>query len=150
MASFPLCPACRAEYGDPADRRFHAEPNACPACGPSLSVRTRTGDAIATDDPIGCAAESILSGEIVAVRGLGGFHLAADATNDAAVGALRERKNREEKPFAVMVGGLESARRIASLRKADEAILSSPCAPILLLAESKRSPISPSVAPGRP
>jgi hydrogenase maturation protein HypF len=147
MSAFPLCGQCRREYEDPADRRFHAEPNACPACGPALSVRSRQGEKIATDDPVGVAAEALLGGKIVAVRGLGGFHLAADATNDEAVRALRERKLREEKPFAVMVASLAAARSLARLGKTDEAILSSPSAPVLLLDKSGDSKISPAVAP---
>jgi hydrogenase maturation protein HypF len=148
MSAFPLCADCRREYEDPADRRFHAEPNACPACGPALSVVTRDGDRIETGDPVGLAAGSLLAGRIVAIRGLGGFHLAADATSDEAVCELRERKLREEKPFAVMVGGLSAARRLARIGKADEAILSSPAAPVLLLERSAGSPLSPWVAPG--
>ncbi|MBP2684940.1 MAG: (NiFe) hydrogenase maturation protein HypF, partial [Deltaproteobacteria bacterium] len=102
MAAFPMCAACRKEYGDPLDRRFHAEPNACPACGPRLSVRDGDGAPVETDDPTGAATRAILAGSIVAIRGLGGFQLAVDATNDDAVRALRGRKHREEKPFAVM------------------------------------------------
>ena len=148
MSAFPLCAECRREYEDPADRRFHAEPNACPACGPALSVWKREGDKTASDDPVGRVADALLAGEIVAIRGLGGFHLAADATNDKAVRALRERKLREEKPFAVMVGDLAAARSHARIGKADEAILASPSAPVLLLERSSKSPLSPSVAPG--
>ncbi|MGE5752047.1 MAG: Sua5/YciO/YrdC/YwlC family protein, partial [Deltaproteobacteria bacterium] len=148
MSVFPLCPLCRREYEDPSDRRFHAEPNACPACGPALTVRAPEGDGIATDDPIGCVSDALLSGRIVAIRGLGGFHLAADATNESAVRTLRERKLREEKPFAVMVESLEAARRHARLGKADEAILSSPYAPVLLAERADRTELCPSVAPG--
>jgi len=148
MSAFPLCLRCRREYEDPADRRFHAEPNACPACGPALSVRAADGVDFATDDPIGCVSDALLSGEIVAIRGLGGFHLAADATNDHAVRTLRERKLREEKPFAVMVESIEAARALARIEKADEAILSSPSAPVLLLERLRGSPLCPSVAPG--
>ena len=148
MAVFPLCARCRREYEDPGDRRFHAEPNACPDCGPSLSVATREGKPVATDDPVGFVADSLRSGEIVAVRGLGGFHLAADATNEETVRRLRERKHREEKPFAVMVKDLAAARFLARLSKADEAILSSPSAPILLLKTSGHASLAPSVAPG--
>lgn len=148
MAAFPLCPQCRKEYEDPADRRFHAEPTACPDCGPALEVRAGDGGAVATDDPVGHAAGALLSGAIVAIRGLGGFHLAADATNDGAVARLRERKLREEKPFAVMVPDLETARRLARVTRADEAILSSPSAPVLLLNGSPSSPLAPAVAPG--
>ncbi len=148
MAVFPLCARCRGEYEDPGDRRFHAEPNACPDCGPSLSVKTREGKPVAADDPLGCAVDALRAGEIVAIRGLGGFHLAADATNEETVRQLRERKRREEKPFAVMVRDLAVARSIAGISKADEAILSSPPAPILLLETRRKSPLAPSVAPG--
>jgi hydrogenase maturation protein HypF len=129
MAAFPMCPACRKEYEDPLDRRFHAEPVACPECGPSLSVRDRDGGPVETGDPVGTAAAAIARGGIVAVRGLGGFHLAADATNDAAVRALRERKRREEKPFAVMFPDLPSVRSAARLAAAGAAVLRTPPAP---------------------
>jgi hydrogenase maturation protein HypF len=148
MAVFPLCARCRREYEDPENRRFHAEPNACPECGPSLSVVSRHGTPVATDDPVGFVADSLRAGEIAAIRGLGGFHLAADATNDETVRRLRERKRREEKPFAVMVKDLAAARFLARLSKADEAILSSPSAPILLLKTYGNTSLAPSVAPG--
>ena len=150
MAAFPMCAACRKEYGDPLDRRFHAEPNACPACGPRLSVRDGDGAPVETDDPIGAAASAILGGSIVAVRGLGGFQLAADATNDGAVRALRVRKRREEKPFAVMFRDVGSVRAAARINAADEAILRSPPAPVLLAPARPRSPLAPSVSAGLP
>ncbi len=148
MAPFRLCAACRKEYADPLDRRFHAEPVACPKCGPRLTVTDRAGRREKTADPIARIADALRAGEIVAVRGLGGFHLAADATNDAAVRTLRERKHREEKPFAVMVADLAAARTIARVRAGDAAILSAPSAPVLLLPARARSPLAPSVAPG--
>ena len=150
MAAFPLCAACRKEYGDPLDRRFHAEPNACPACGPRLFVLGSDGATVETDDPIGTAAAAILCGSIVAVRGLGGFQLAVDATNDDAVRALRKRKRREEKPFAVMFRDIGSVRRAGRINAADEAILRSPRAPVLLLPARPRSPLAPSVSAGLP
>jgi len=150
MADFPMCAACRKEYGDPLDRRFHAEPNACPACGPRLSVRGGDGAPVETDDPIGTAAAAILGGSIVAVRGLGGFQLAVDATNDDAVRALRKRKRREEKPFAVMFRDVGSVRAAARINAADEAILRSPRAPVLLVPARSRSPLAPSVSTGLP
>ncbi len=131
-----------------ADRRFHAEPVACPACGPSLEVRGPDGRRVETDDPIGTVAEALRAGKIAAVRGLGGFHLAADATNDDTVRTLRERKYREEKPFAVMVRDLSTARSIARIGPADEPILLSPSSPILLTNRAKDSTLSPGVAPG--
>ncbi len=148
MSAFALCPACRKEYGNPHDRRFHAEPVACPKCGPRLLFTDRAGRREKTPDPAGRAADALLAGEIVAVRGLGGFHLAADATNDAAVRTLRERKRREEKPFAVMVPDLAAARAAARIGAADAAILASPQAPVLLLPARAGSPLAPSVAPG--
>ncbi len=150
MAAFPMCAACRKEYGDPDDRRFHAEPNACPACGPRLSVRGGDGAAVETDDPIGAAIRVILAGRVVAVRGLGGFQLAVDATNDAAVHALRTRKRREEKPFAVMFRDIASVRSAVYLAPADEAILRSPRAPVLLAPGRPGSPLAPSVSSGLP
>ena len=150
MAAFPMCAACRKEYGDPSDRRFHAEPNACPACGPRLSVRGGDGAPVGTDDPIGTAAAAILGGSIVAVRGLGGFQLAVDATNDDAVRTLRVRKRREEKPFAVMFPDIHSVRAAARINAADEAILRSPRAPVLLAPARARSPLAPSVSTGLP
>jgi hydrogenase maturation protein HypF len=148
MSAFTLCPECRGEYEDPGDRRFHAEPNACPACGPKLSVAGPDGRGIKTDDPAGDAASALRSGDIVAIRGLGGFHLAADAASDTAVRRLRDRKFREEKPFAVMVKDLAAAAAIVRLSPEDTAILSSPSAPVLLLEAVSPSPLSPAVAPG--
>ena len=150
MAAFPMCAACRKEYGDPLDRRFHAEPNACPACGPRLSVRDGDGTTVETDDPIGTAIRAILAGSVLAVRGLGGFQLAVDATNDDAVRALRMRKRREEKPFAVMFGDIASVRSAVYLAAADAAILGSPRAPVLLAPARPRSPLAPSVSAGLP
>ncbi len=150
MAAFPMCAACRKEYGDPLDRRFHAEPNACPACGPRLSVRDGDGATVKTDDPIGTAIRAILAGSVIAVRGLGGFQLAVDATNDDAVRALRVRKRREEKPFAVMFGDIASVRSAVYLAAADAAILGSPRAPVLLAPARPRSPLAPSVSAGLP
>ncbi len=150
MAAFPMCAVCREEYGDPLDRRFHAEPNACPECGPRLSVRGADGAPVETDDPIGTTAAAILAGSIVAVRGLGGFQLAVDATNDDAVRALRNRKRREEKPFAVMFRDVGSVRAAARIKAADEAILLSPRAPVLLAPARARSPLAPSVSMGLP
>ncbi len=148
MAAFLLCAECRREYEDPADRRFHAEPNACPGCGPTVTVAGPDGKPVATDDPVGHVVSSLRSGRVVAIRGLGGFHLAVDATDDAAVRALRRRKDREEKPFAVMVADLETARTVARIEAGDVRILSSPAAPVLLLERVFPSPLSPAVAPG--
>ncbi len=150
MAAFPMCPACRREYENPLDRRFHAEPNACPECGPRLSLRGADGALLPAADPAGAAAEALVEGRIVAVRGLGGFQLAADATNEGAVRALRERKRREEKPFAVMFPDLDAARSAARIAKADESILLAPGAPILLCPSRASSPLAPAVSMGMP
>jgi len=148
MSRFPLCRECRREYEDPRDRRFHAEPNACPACGPSLAVHPSPGEPAATGDPVGAAAEALCAGRIAAIRGLGGFHLAADATDETAVRALRDRKFREEKPFAVMVRDLEQARTLAHLSRSDETILGSPSAPVLLAERKRNNLLAPSVSGG--
>lgn len=150
MSAFPMCPDCRREYEDPSNRRFHAEPNACPACGPRLSLRGPGGEAVPAGDPLGTAAAELLRGRIVAVRGLGGFQLAADATNEEAVRALRERKRREEKPFAAMFPDIASVRAAARISRADEAILRDPSAPILLCPSRASSPLAPAVSMGMP
>jgi hydrogenase maturation protein HypF len=139
MAPFPLCDACRREYDDPADRRFHAEPVACPACGPRL-----TGYDVAT------AAARLLAGDVVAVKGLGGFHLAADATSERAVAGLRSRKHREHRPFALMVRDVDAARDICDVGAEEQALLSSPARPIVVMTARRPCAIAPSVAPGSP
>ncbi|HEX3088612.1 MAG TPA: acylphosphatase, partial [Ilumatobacteraceae bacterium] len=103
MADFAMCPQCLAEYEDPADRRFHAQPNACPVCGPRLSWLDTSGSVVSSEDALADAVAAITSGRIVAMKGIGGYHLVVDATNSAAVAELRRRKARDDKPFAVMV-----------------------------------------------
>jgi hydrogenase maturation protein HypF len=141
MRAFPLCAACDGEYRDPANRRFHAEPVACPDCGPQLNYR-RPGDA-APAAHRGAALEAAIAdlgaGRIVAVKGLGGYHLACDATNAAAVARLRDRKHRWAKPFAVMVRDLAAARGVAAMTAAEEALLTSPARPIVLVARRSSS-----------
>lgn len=133
MAAFPLCERCAAEYADPADRRFHAQPTACPVCGPQLSYRD-SGKPVAYhgDDALAAAMRSLAAGKIVAVKGAGGYHLACDAARPESVRHLRERKRRSDKPFALMVRDLETARRLVHLDGDAEALLSSPQAPIVL------------------
>ena len=133
MATFVQCQACQAEYDAPADRRFHAQPNACPACGPQLALWDNTGRPLAVADPLAAAVQRILAGEIVAIKGLGGFHLACDARNANAVAELRRRKNREEKPFAVMFANIQSITRVARLGRATATLLTSPERPVVLL-----------------
>jgi hydrogenase maturation protein HypF len=149
MACFPLCPDCRREYEDPADRRFHAEPNACPACGPALVLRDSRGEPVGTDDPVQATVDLLAAGKIVAIKGIGGFHLAVDAMNGKAVERLKSRKFREEKPLAVMVGTMEQAMNIAVIGDREASLLLAAERPIVLLAR-KDSPIAPAVAPSVP
>ena len=135
MRDFPLCPACEAEYRDPANRRFHAEPVACPDCGPRLSYR-RPRDAAPRafrEDALAAAIADLAAGRIVAVKGLGGYHLACDATDQAAVERLRDRKRRWAKPFAVMVRDLGSASELAAITDDEAELLTSPARPIVLV-----------------
>jgi hydrogenase maturation protein HypF len=135
MRDFPLCAACEAEYRDPANRRFHAEPVACPDCGPQLSYR-RPGDAAPAahrEAALAAALADLRAGRIVAIKGLGGYHLACDATDPAAVARLRDRKHRWAKPFAVMVRDVEAARAQAEMSATEEALLVSPARPIVLV-----------------
>lgn len=135
MASFPMCRACAADYADPENRRFHAEPVACPECGPKLS------------HPVAEMAARLREGGIVALKGIGGFHLLCDARDDAAVERLRQRKARDEKPFAVMVRDIDAARRLASLTPDEEALLTSAACPVVLAAP-RGGGLSGLLAPG--
>jgi hydrogenase maturation protein HypF len=132
MAAFALCDPCRIEYETPSDRRFHAEPNACPKCGPHLALLDGGGAPLAGEDPVAATLRRLHAGQIVAIKGLGGFHLACDARNAEAVARLRQRKQREEKPFAVMVAGLAPARRWAELDPEQARQLASPARPVVL------------------
>jgi hydrogenase maturation protein HypF len=138
MAGFVMCAACQAEYDDPSDRRFHAQPNACPACGPSLSVSLET------------AARALREGAIVAIKGIGGFHLACRADIEEAVGRLRARKHREDKPFALMCASVETARELVVLGEDDVALLTGVERPIVLAPRRAGAPVAESVAPGAP
>ncbi len=149
MADFPMCEFCRREYESPADRRFHAQPNACPQCGPQLRLVDGAGEAIG-GAPIAAAARLLRAGGILAVKGLGGYHLACDATDAAAVTALRSRKYRDAKPFAVMVRSLEHAARVAILGDADRDLLASPQRPIVLVPRLASGPLASEVAPQNP
>lgn len=150
MASFAMCAACRREYDDPLDRRFHAQPIACPECGPGVALVSADGAAVAKADPIAAAARALRAGAIVAVKGLGGFHLACDAGSSAAVRRLRERKRREEKPFAVMVDDLAAAEALAELAPAERALLAAVERPIVLVRRRAGAPLAPEVAPDSP
>jgi hydrogenase maturation protein HypF len=148
MSCFPMCALCQEEYENPADRRFHAEPNACPACGPSLNLLDGKGNQLSYGDALHKAIELLLSGYVVAIKGLGGFHLAVDAANDEAIKRLRSRKFREEKPLAIMVRDVETAFSISRIGKEEELILLSPQRPIVLARKRGGAIISPAVAPG--
>ena len=150
MASFALCPRCAAEYADPADRRFHAEPTACPGCGPRLALHRGDDTVLGTDDVLAAVHAELASGGVVAVKGIGGYHLACDATDDSAVSRLRRRKGRVAKPFAVMVPDLDAARQVAVVGPAEAEALSSPARPIVLPARAGDAPVSPGVAPDNP
>jgi len=151
MAAFPMCAACSAEYHNPLDRRFHAQPNACPVCGPHVWLArsgVESGTATSGDAALQAARALLASGEVVAVKGLGGFHLACDASSDRAVATLRERKGRVDKPFALMAADLHSVRRFAEVSPTEEALLKSKERPIVLLRKRPSAALSPLVAPG--
>ncbi len=147
MNKFEMCPKCRAEYEDPLNRRFHAEPTCCHRCGPSIWLADENGQKVETDDPIQSCLNYLKDGKIIAIKGLGGFHLACDATSNDAVRELRKQKMREEKPFAVMVQNMEAAKELATVTTQDEATLDSPQKPIVLLPKKNKSIISTLVAP---
>ena len=148
MAGFAMCDQCRTEYENPADRRFHAQPNACPACGPQFWLVDGDGRRLAERDAaVAATAERLRDGAIVAIKRIGGFHLVVDAANDEAVQRLRQRKGREEKPLAVMARDLARARRLCQLTPAEEALLQSVAAPIVLAPKQPDHGLSPAVAP---
>jgi hydrogenase maturation protein HypF len=147
MKRFPMCRVCTEEYENPNDRRYHAQPNACPICGPELSWQDRDGTPIATDDIITAALTAIRRGAVLAIRGLGGFHLCVDACSETAVALLRRRKKRPAKPLAVMVADLEAARRLCYLSDDQAAVLSSPQHPIVLITPRPRTELADNLAP---
>jgi hydrogenase maturation protein HypF len=149
MRAFTQCPECLREYGDPGDRRYHSETNSCPVCGPQVWLETPESKATPRGErAIREAGHLLAEGHVLAVRGLGGFHLAVDATDEDAVRRLRSRKAREAKPLAVMVASLTEAKRIAFVSDAEAAVLTSRERPIVVLRKHPRSPIAPSIAPG--
>jgi hydrogenase maturation protein HypF len=151
MAGFTPCPDCLREYRDPHDRRFHAQPIACPACGPQLALWDATGAPLAArDEALGRAAAAIAGGHVVAVKGLGGFHLVCDAADAAAVGRLRDRKPRRDRPFAVMCADLDQARALVDVDDAAAAAMAAPEAPIVLLPRRAGAQVAGNVAPGLP
>ncbi|HEY6098374.1 MAG TPA: carbamoyltransferase HypF, partial [Anaeromyxobacter sp.] len=152
MAGFTMCDACAREYADPANRRFHAQPNACPVCGPHVSLRDRTGAPLGDGGAgaVAAAGRALADGRIAAVKGIGGYHLACDATSSAAVRLLRQRKRREEKPLAVMAADLEAARALAFLGAEEGALLASVERPIVLCRRRPAAPLAPEIAPDSP
>src|SRR5689334_4013856 len=168
MAGFPMCAACAGEYSDPADRRFHAQPVCCPDCGPTLSFRRlarppgrqechpadterpECHPADAGEGALGAAQAALAAGLVVAVKGLGGYHLACDAASEAAVASVRARKARGGKPFAVMVRDLAAARELAEIDDAEAAVLTSPARPVVLLRRRPGAALADAVAPGNP
>ena len=147
MAAFAMCEPCAAEYHDPADRRFHAQPTCCPACGPRLTLLDPAGSVLA-GEPIAKAAELLRQGAVLAVKGLGGYHLAADASCEQAVALLRARKHREDKPFAVMAADLAAARYLAEVDTAAAGLLTGPARPIVLLPRREEAAVAAAAAPG--
>jgi hydrogenase maturation protein HypF len=150
MAEFGMCAACWAEYENPADRRFHAQPTCCPACGPRLTLLDGEGKPAATNDPLASFAEALLAGQIGALKGLGGYHLACDARSEEVVSELRRRKHRDEKPFALMVADLKSAKELCEVLPGNQELLDSSCRPIVLMSKRPGTIVAEAVAPGNP
>ena len=147
MRQFKMCPKCQKEYADPLDRRFHAQPNACPKCGPDLELLNGNGKPVDCSDAIKAASQLLKEGKILALKGLGGFHLACDATSEAAINTLRARKRRQGKPLAVMLATIEEIEKHCLLSTEERKLLESPQCPIVLLRWKRSSSISPAVAP---
>ncbi|NWF77734.1 MAG: carbamoyltransferase HypF [Chloroflexi bacterium] len=147
MRYFQMCPQCQAEYDNPLDRRFHAQPNACPKCGPQVQLVDNQGNLVTESNPIAVASQLLKEGKIVAIKGLGGFLLACDATNDDVVKTLRQRKKRSSKPFAIMVTNTEEAKKHCYVSPEEENLLTSPQSPIVLMRWREDSSVSREVAP---
>lgn len=151
MKQFRMCAACKAEYENPDDRRFHAQPTACPECGPQLDFKFTDGKVVGRGDKALLLAEDLIrNGNILAMKGLGGFQLLCDARSDSSVKTLRKRKNREEKPLAVMVPDIETAHQFAELSQPEIELLTSSEAPVVLVRQKKNSGLSPLLNPGNP
>lgn len=150
MAAFAMCSDCLAEYQDPTDRRFHAQPTACPRCGPQLQVFDGSGEPVVTEDPVGWLCAALRQGQIAALKGLGGYHLACDARNGHAVALLRRRKHRDEKPLAVMVRDVQAARQLCELSSQECQLLESSRRPIVLLRRRATVGMAEGIAPGSP
>ena len=149
MAAFAMCPACRAEYEDPTNRRFHAQPTACPACGPHLIYLDHRGRPIETADPVADATAALQKGMIGAIKGLGGYHLSCVAGNEQAVAELRRRKHRDEKPFAIMVVDIAAVSELCEVSPEEEALLLAR-RPIVLLRRRASVCLAEGIAPRIP
>jgi hydrogenase maturation protein HypF len=147
MRYFQMCPQCQSEYDNPLDRRFHAQPNACPKCGPHVELVDNQGNLVTDSNPIAAASQLLKEGKIVAIKGLGGFLLACDATNDTVVKTLRQRKKRSSKPFAIMVTTVDEAKRHCYVSPEEEKLLTSPQSPIVLVRWREGSSVSREIAP---
>ena len=147
MSSFKMCRECELEYNDPSNRRFHAQPNACWKCGPSLKLLDREGNDKKVSDPVLSAAELIRKGKILAVKGIGGYHLACDATDSRVVNKLRERKNRIDKPFALMMLNIQQVKKFCRVSLEEERLLLSPRRPIVLLKRRDKNQLPQEIAP---
>lgn len=151
MAGFPMCAACASEYGDPSDRRYHAQPVSCPDCGPRIRFEDGRGPAVTGTDAVLANIQAVLAADgTVAIKGLGGYHLVCDATSEVAVARLRRRKERGDKPFAVLVPDLAAARELADLGAEEVTALCSPARPIVLASRRPRTALAEAVAPGIP
>jgi len=147
MDDFLMCPACQREYNDPSNRRFHAQPNCCPDCGPVLTLLTGEGKDTGSNNPVEDTIKLLSQGKVIAIKGLGGFHLSCDALNEEALGVLRKRKNRPHKPFALMVRDLETAKELCHINPAEERMLLSLKRPIVLLRKRQSAILPDNVAP---
>jgi len=149
MAKFSMCPSCEQEYYSECDRRFHAQPNACPSCGPNCWLTDKNGKELTSEFVIKATADYLKAGKIVAIKGIGGFHLAIDASNEQAVLCLRDRKQRPRKPFALMAKNIDMIERYCQVSEREKELLMSSAAPIVLLAIKQHSPWLKNVAPGQ-
>ncbi len=147
MRVFPLCSSCEHEYHDPTNRRFHAQPNACPACGPTLTLHSRTGERTDSTDPVADTVSLLEKGQVVALRGMGGFHLTVNGCSHSAVALLRRRKGRPDKPLAIMVRDLKAVQKFCFCGTLEEQLLSSPAHPIVLLQKRPGTVLAENLAP---
>lgn len=153
MAGFPMCQECQVEYADPLNRRFHAEPQACPVCGPRLEFKDTYKNIVGNESALAACVAALACGDIIAVRGIGGYHLICDASNESALTRLRARKHRPDKPLALMLplagsDSLDWARRVVDLSPEQAALLVNPMRPIVLARRTSHAPIAPGIAPG--